>query len=334
MELSSQDSARMRDISFVAICCVVFQHFCLLSGYQSTDRCFFSEVIWRGILDWPVSWFFVISGFFLARQYDGSFLWWRNAVLKRVRTLFVPYVIWNLLGAFVMWFYGREFTFSCILSDLGMTKPFPVVAPLWYVRNLLVFCFFSPVIILACKFLTGSRWGIWLAYAMVLCVIVAPCPAKRLCVMPITCFSIGAMISFAKNIPSVNQWLILGCLCTVIGAIAVNSLVFRIGLPAMRFALNFLVIINAWAFRNKIFGQGHINQHLAENAFFIYCLHGIIMLPIYNSHALLKCTHSHFVGIVIWFMVASGTIVFTVVSARCIKLGCPKVFKILTGGRG
>lgn len=335
MGLSAQDSARIRDISFVAICCVVFQHFCLLSGYKSEAVCFFSEVIWRGILDWPVSWFFLISGFFLARKFDGSFLWWRRAIVRRFRTLFIPYVIWNFLGASIMLLYGKQFTFGDVFSNLGITNAFPVVAPLWYVRNLLLLCIFSPVIIFVCRLLfTGGRWGITLACVTFFGVLVAPFPAKRLFVMPITWFTIGVMLTFIKITPVINKKLIVGCLCGVVGMIAVNSLVLRVELPSLRFVLNALVIINFYVFHDKIFGQLHINQFISESVFFVYCFHGMIMLPIYNSHALLRCSYDHFAGIVLWLMVASGTIVFSVVSGYCIRACCPKFFYVLTGGRG
>lgn len=334
IELTAEESARMRDISFVGICCVVLQHFCLLTGYAVTEHGFFRDVIWQGILDWPVSWFFTVSGFFFVKEWDNRFRWWRIAIAKRIKTLALPYLIWCMIGVVIMYFYGREMSVSMMGRYIGITSAFPVIAPLWYVRNLMVFCILAPMIVPACKWLAGQRWGMILMLSLMFCLMLLPLPAKRLWVMSILYFTFGILVSFGGKFPVVDRRVILGGLCGVLLVVVCNSLFWRMELSATRYVLNFFIIASIWMFSEKIFSHWHISSNLSKCSFFVYCAHGIIMVPIYNSPSLLRCQYGDLTGIVLWIMVSIGTLGFTVLFACIIRACCPMMFKVLTGGRG
>ena len=334
MKLTAENSARVRDISFVAICCVVSQHFCLLTGYGTSTHNLFSEAVWRAILDWPVSWFFLISGFFLVKQWDGGLLWWWQACAKRIQTLLLPYIVWCAIGTALMCCYGRNVSLATLGNDLGITSAFPVIAPLWYVRNLLVLCLFSPVIVPLCKWLSGQRWGMVTMMGVMFSFMLLPLPAKRLWVMPILYFALGIVIAFGGRFPAVDRRIVLGGLCGVLLMIICNSVFFRMELPALRFIFNFFAIGSVWLFYDVLFLKRHICSQLSKSSFFVYCAHGIIMLPIYNSPSLIQCPYGHLVGVVLWVTISCGTVVFSIMCAHVLNACCPAVFKVLTGGRG
>jgi len=90
-----------------------------------------------------VPFFFACSGFFLARHFDEAG-WWRREAGKRLLSLVVPYVIWTLALAAVLAVEAHE---RMGLGGFGLDlRKMPALAPLWYVRCLLVFVFVSPVL--------------------------------------------------------------------------------------------------------------------------------------------------------------------------------------------
>lgn len=171
-------SQRLANMGFVCACFVVFLHVPFHGGEATWGwnvkrmLCF--------AFDAAVPWFFIVSGFFLAgkfpiRSTDGSYKipfilrWWKDESMKRIRSLVVPYVIWNFLyfgfvfclGAITAR-YGVKFggamsettaSFS-ITSILGLCPfQFPQLPFLWFVRCLIAFVCIAPVFsIFASKF--------------------------------------------------------------------------------------------------------------------------------------------------------------------------------------
>lgn len=115
--------------------------------------------------------FFIISGylfFYGVKNLRSSYL---SKIKRRFRTLFIPYVVWNILALlsllvmsssfFSNYSATREFQFS-IKSFLSVFWNFegtssPLNFPLWFIRDLMLLILFSPIIKLFIKYL---RWGI------------------------------------------------------------------------------------------------------------------------------------------------------------------------------
>lgn len=89
-----------------------------------------------------VPFFFACSGFFLAPRLEGTG-GWRREFGKRIFSLGIPYLVWTLVLAGVMYFETREWIgiggFGFNLTQM------PGLSPLWYVRCLMIFVVLSPV---------------------------------------------------------------------------------------------------------------------------------------------------------------------------------------------
>ncbi len=96
-----------------------------------------------------VPWFFVMSGFFLVKGVEnGVFSWWRNSLSKRLLTLGIPYLVWNLIYYLFKLCTGK-FGFSlphCLDQLIGFNLfETPACGQFWYVRCLLIYVLFAPV---------------------------------------------------------------------------------------------------------------------------------------------------------------------------------------------
>lgn len=115
---------------------------------------FVSEILQEGIARIAVPFFFVVSGFFLARHFDEPG-WRRTEAKKRIRSLVVPFVCWSAIflaatgplsviadaiahrpfGTSIVWLQGCEWM---RVLGIDLTES-PLHVPLWYVRCLFLF---------------------------------------------------------------------------------------------------------------------------------------------------------------------------------------------------
>ena len=99
------------------------------------------------LFDWAVPWFFFASGFWYA-QSERSY---SEQVRRRVRTLLVPYFLWNVIWFPILfcadWLGSRYFqapnnvslSIPCLVRCLGLDPTdWPALVPTWYLRALFV----------------------------------------------------------------------------------------------------------------------------------------------------------------------------------------------------
>lgn len=105
-----------------------------------------------------VPFFFMVSGFFLAKHLVDPH-WWPDAMRKRVKTLLVPHLFWNLLWILLPVLRGLckgvahgKFSLPAIhlpsLAALwGVLRP-PPLGPTWYITTLFGFVVLSPLFVM------------------------------------------------------------------------------------------------------------------------------------------------------------------------------------------
>jgi len=108
-----------------------------------------------GILKFGVPWFFFASGFWMGGKFIGCYgnaaSVWKQECARRVRTLIVPYFLWNLIwfpilfaANWIGWRYcGVERvvdgSFGCVARCLGFSVwQMPALVPTWFLRSLFV----------------------------------------------------------------------------------------------------------------------------------------------------------------------------------------------------
>jgi len=154
--------------------------------------------------------FFIISGylFFFGKDFTVSI--YLEKLKRRIRTLLIPYLLWNLLILLIL------LTVQTFIPSLqGESKPInsynltdwantfgigthPIDAPLWFLRDLIVMVLISPIIYWAIRLL---RWG-WVA---LLALPYFFCESNFFAlsawwITPLFYFSIGSTLSIRKHL--------------------------------------------------------------------------------------------------------------------------------------
>lgn len=137
----------------LATICVVFVHASNLYGYSNSESLLIKQIygFFGKLAAFGVPLFFVISGYLASMQYQPGFVWYKENLKKKSKTLAVPYLIWILI-----YFVLQRIVFGVddwndkgsILYDL-FGIPFvrsPIYAPLWFVRDLYLLAILLPFI--------------------------------------------------------------------------------------------------------------------------------------------------------------------------------------------
>lgn len=163
MKLCPTLSNKIANVGFIAACLVVSLHVSQklhANGFGGVIAKYLAEC---GIGECAVPFFFIASGFFLA-GHMGEAGWWGRECRKRVRSLLVPYLFWNVF--YWCFMHGLQmvlgFAGIAFASDLGwgLNLGFdPTVCPqhshLWFVRVLILAVAISPMFLLLHKKVSG-----------------------------------------------------------------------------------------------------------------------------------------------------------------------------------
>ena len=160
MDVSIETSNKLKNMALLCSVLVVGIHVRWPHDEIFSLGWFGYHFVKEGVARVAVPFFFVVSGFFLARHFDDPG-WWHREVGKRIRSLVIPFYVWSLIAVFV------TIPFS-IVADMIARRPFgtsvassfpgimpilaldltqePILIPLWYVRCLFLFVLTSFII--------------------------------------------------------------------------------------------------------------------------------------------------------------------------------------------
>lgn len=154
VHISNQVSARFSNMGLICACMVVLIH-CPRPIESSGFDGWWAMAIQNGVCRVAVPFFFLASGYFLAGHMNEPG-WWRREALKRVKTLFLPFLFWNMIYALcslafrfidgsqpTTWETWAKFLVASI--EIVPFGGFHMGA-LWFVRALLVLVLISPIL--------------------------------------------------------------------------------------------------------------------------------------------------------------------------------------------
>lgn len=162
-DFDSRQSILIKAMRFPLIALVVFAHSLGFESAAITNELsgwniyhFFSEMISHNFAKLAVCWFFVFSGYFFFRNLkegEYCFKWVVGKWKKRIKSLLIPYVIWNLLMVGI-W---ALVSFVFLKIGIGTHNSFPELNPvawfwsgpanfpLYFMRDLMLLSITAPI---------------------------------------------------------------------------------------------------------------------------------------------------------------------------------------------
>lgn len=212
--LSSRQSKLIKTMRFPLILLVLYEHSVRFYDAPMTLSLdgpnifhFFSEMISHFFCPIAVAWFFFFSGYlFYHNLEDGQFgeSWVLGKFNRRVHTIFLPHLFWNLLNVVIIllvtWLFNR--VGITITSDqmVGVQRgPIfwfitgPIDFPLWYLRDLIVMSVLAPAFYYPVK-----KWP-WISLAVILVLYLASFKIDFFLLPTFSLFGLGAWMSIRKD---------------------------------------------------------------------------------------------------------------------------------------
>lgn len=355
-QISAETSAKIVNMGFLCAILVVLRHVGTMP--EKGNALWWVVKFFDGLTWIAVPFFFLVSGYFLARHFNDGKGWFMCEWKKRVKTLLLPFVLWNAL--FIVWFlvlsngarlagysiHVQPVKLSCLcgwMSAFGL-NPFDNGAHehLWYLRTLLLFTLMSPLIRLFVVRIR-SMWWMVVAYGCLLALRISALVQYDLSfVAEFTCslqglgfFIFGAYMNYGSShfkLSSLQSALLIVCglfcflaraFCLYSGFASFGVILLWSGIPA--------TLVGLWHFIPGRFVLGDCTRC----AFPLYVLHGfigLIMSGVIGAFGLRSVVLESSLALYFgrWFVLVLSTLF----AVRVIKAGAPRFYNFAFVGRG
>ena len=302
---------------------------------------------------WAVPFFFALSGFLFVHSMEVPY---GRLLMKKVRTLLVPYVIWAVAGGLFQlavvagsrYFSGGSvcagtfMQYGSLLQKInsllglscydmignGLVGPVGD-RPLWYVRSLFIIFLVSPILVF-----TYRRMPWALCCAVICFIFICPyfdIPILAVKLMDIGYFCLGILMYGVKDkiaIPTPAGWLcgICGIIVSLMAACDHISecLAVRI-LPILVFVFSVVMsrYLQKWGERSE----------MVNHTFFVYCLHSLLIY-FFPGMAFRLFGRSDTVSLLAMFAAPFLTLACCYAIVFFLKRKAPRLLTVLSGGRG
>lgn len=322
----------------VLIVMVVYIHSSYIEANQYDIARFLQNLTGGGICRIANCLFFCISGYLFARNIHSVNDIWPK-LLKRARTLLLPYILWNII--FVLWYVVIDslpgisaFSNTHIIEvyanqSVGETLYSLFIAPaafqLWFLRDLMVMLLFTPLL----WWIVRKQWIVALVLAL----------ASTFVYAWLIYFWLGIIIAVKQwdieNYRRPKMAVFISTLIYVGYAIYITWYKSPIGVVEV--FVNIVGLYLVWslydaAARGRYLADKGLWKYLCGYSFFIYCFHE----PAFNvikKLALAVCGTSEPVLILFYYVNPWLMVLAAVAVAKILQRMTPNIYKILTGGR-
>lgn len=298
--------------------------------------------------------FFFISGYlYFIGETDFQMNTYLKKTKKRFNSLLLPYIIWILATIFIfellLLISGKGidynlldvksfWNYSSVSAGLHGTETnyMPINSPLWYLRDLIILCLFSPII----YYIARTKYARYIVLTLLIWYISGkyPHPVVGLGSCGIAFFSIGAMLALRgvdfTIIPKSNQIIILGLFTfSICLTFVIDPTSFK-GYIVSRISCILLILIFV-SLSNKIsYRRGTLKSLIKQHSFFIYASQGIITLWLVNlSFEWLFPTGLIMRGVLKSIICAVAVIMLSLCVSVLLNKYYPKSHNLICGGR-
>jgi len=338
--IDEECSSRFAKMGFLSAVCIVYLHTGSAADGESVGSVLHYMI--RTFCRVAIPWFFYAAGFFLA-GHIGENGWYKKEVLKRVRTLCIPFWIWSViiclfwvLIAVAIRLTGYKYNginaFEWItprgwLIVLGL-NPLDNIPTMWFLRTLFLLVCLAPAIH------RGGLLFVVIAFLCYACFKIEYCNIERdarylleffLSLRGLSYFSLGIYIRSNRYRLSA----IVRTLLSIVGVVLFMMTCFLSGVAAR--LLDVLMIPFMMIALFSVIRHIDISNRLMSYSFPLYLIHGMVAYWVSAIFGTIGIGgHPLFVlGIIRWFSV----IVFSILIAAAIRKCLPNFSRFAFGGR-
>lgn len=269
---------------------VPIEHFPVTADFTSINLYrFISELVAHNIGRAAVPCFFIISGFFYFRKMETwTSTFYINQQRKRIRTLLIPYLLWNILNILIILAKGYSFNLMgrdgsadlnyIYQSSLWSLMTYPVNQPLWYLRDLICMTIIAPIFYDLFRF--AKHWGILLLFAIYLSTF--ELPILGFSMTAIFYFGIGAYwglnhVNFVDDLKflRIPSYILAPVLAIV--AVGMNYSPFYEYIIRLYIPFGIIAILNLTSDLIKVEKIKNMLVKLSGSVFFIYSVHELYL---------------------------------------------------------
>jgi surface polysaccharide O-acyltransferase-like enzyme len=294
--------------------------------------------------------FFMISGyFFFYKVKDWSKAIYKNKVKSRVKTLFIPYMIWNTLALIsivsldyitpereIVGVYNNIFDY--IRGYIVHTGFTPYLQPMWFIRDLMVLCVASPILYYLIKKLDYYIMFVFLVM-YILFYYLSLHPIFMIFGPSLFYFSFGAYLSISnKNM--IEEARKVKWVCGIFCILAFFLNLYFHGSGYWKYISPFYVISGVITTLNIVSylyekGKIHLNPFLTKSSFFVFAIHELLLLKGWKMVYIKLVEPVSAAGYIIgYFTVPIMTILSALLIFYLFQTYIPKIANIITGNRG
>lgn len=292
--------------------------------------------------------FFLISGYLFFRNYQQTWMCYKDKILKRFYSLFIPYMFWNtfIIGAYYMaesipsildlFNDGgkklvHDFNWCDFLHAFGAYKDGrPILTQMWFIRDLFLLALCSPVV----YFLVRYMKFVAILFFGVIWFMKQEVPNWE---SGLLFFTIGAYLSISgksltEEIRKIANYLFIITPLLVVADFLLNGTIlgFYVHRTLVFVGVFFVVALIIWLVeRNKIRNV----VFLTSGSFFLYVIHDPMIRFIRKATLLFVNHASEFQMIAIYFLSVTIDILIAYVLFWCLQKYLPGILKWITGGR-
>lgn len=292
--------------------------------------------------------FFLISGYLFFQNFSFSVSCYWQKMYKRLKTLLVPYLFWNLLIIGALWVVetipfiesmfnddGKKLVHDFSFGDFAMAfwdfkNNKPILTQFWYVRDLFLLCAVSPLLYLLLRYTRNWVLFVFAAYWFVTPEV--PCTESG-----ILFFSIGSVVAMSGR--SLLECLVTHHVQLLLSMLLLISGDYMLAGTAIGFywhrVLIFIGVFAIIAFIGMLVQRGRLRDlpWLTGASFFIYAAHDPMIRFIRKFSLRLGVTESEWQMVTLYLASVVIDVVVAFVVYSLLRRFAPKFLKFISGGR-
>ena len=335
-------------LRFPLIFLIIMLHCYSVQRMEGEHDLYFKAVypfaLWLG--ETGVPGFFFISGFlfFLSKKS------YTEKLRSRFHTLFIPYILWNLLLLILYVFayaighpqdingkniVGYSFIdYLRIFWDRGSYDNgnfVPLLCPLWYIRNLIIMSILSPLLYYSIRYIREL-------FLFIVAVWWMTTPHNAFISQTILFFSLGAYFAIFNKNPLEAVGRNKGIFLTLFSVFAIGDILSHvyIGTPinlqihriSLIFNIPAFLLLGDWCVRH-----GYTSKFLPNAAFVVFCVHYPIVVVLRKFCIVQYSDASDIIHIMLYFACVAISTLLSLSIYQILNRYFPKIKNILSGNR-